>query len=64
MILEGHVAPQELALRVVVVEDVEPRCLVPLGVDALVIPLGDIDIVVLELEQMQLDVVEDKVLDR
>ena len=64
MILEGHVAPQELALLVVVVEDVEPRRLVPLGVDALVLPLGDIDVVVLELEQTQLDVVEDEVLAR
>ena len=32
LILEGHVAPQELAVLVVVVEDVEPRCLVPLDV--------------------------------
>ena len=49
--LEGHVAPQELALHVVVVEDVEPRRLVPLGVDALVLPLGAVVVVVLELEQ-------------
>ena len=65
MILEGHVAPQELVLHVVVVvEDVEPRRLVPLGVDALVLPLGVVVIVVLELEQTQLDVVEDEVLAR
>ena len=51
LILEGHVAPQELALLVVVVEDVEPRCLVPLGVDVLVLPLGAVDVVVLELEK-------------
>ena len=63
MILEGHVAPQELALYVVVVQDVEPRCLVALGVDVLVlILLGDVDVVVLELKQMQLGVVEDEVL--
>ena len=40
--LEGHVPPQELVLLVVVVEDVEPRRLVALGVDALVLLLlGD-----------------------
>ena len=61
LILEGHVAPQELALHVVVVEDVEPRRLVPLDVDALVLPLGDVDVVVLELVQKQLGVVEDEV---
>ena len=60
MILEGHVAPQELALLVVVVEDVEPRRLVPLGVDALVLPLGDEDIVLLELEQKQRGLSEDE----
>ena len=50
LILEGHVAPQELVLHVVVVvEDVEPRRLVPLDGDALVLPLGAIVIVVLEL---------------
>ena len=38
---------QEHVLHVVVVEDVEPRRLVPLDVDALVLPLGDIDVVVL-----------------
>ena len=48
LILEGHVAPQELALHVVVVEDVEPRRLVPLGVNALVLPLGAIVVVVLD----------------
>ena len=64
LILEGHVAPQELALLVVVVEDVEPRRLVPLGVDALILPLGVVAVVILELEQMQLDVVEDEVLAR
>ena len=47
LILEGHIAPQELVLHVVVVEDIEPRRLVPLDVDALVLPLGDIDVVVL-----------------
>ena len=63
MILEGHVAPQELALLVVVVDDVEPRRLVLLGVDALVLLLlGDKDIVVLKLEQMLLDLIEDEVL--
>ena len=64
MILEGHVAPQELELHVVVVEDVEPRRLVPLGVDALVLPLGDVDVVVLELVQKKLGVVEDELLAR
>ena len=61
MILEGHVAPQELALHVVVVEDVEPRCLVALGVDMLVVLLlGDEDVVVLELEPTLLDFIEDE----
>ena len=60
MILEGHVAPQELALHVVVVEDVEPRCLVTLCVDALVLPLGAIVVVVLELEQKRLGLLEDE----
>ncbi len=60
LILEGHVAPQQLALLVVVVEDVEPRRLVPLGVDALVLLLlGDKDVVVLELGQKRLDLIED-----
>ena len=60
MILEGHVAPQELALYVVVVEDVETRRLVPLGVDALVLLLGALVIAVLELEQKRLGVIEDE----
>ncbi len=61
LILEGHVAPQELALLVVVVEDVEPRRLVPLGVDALVLLLlDDEDVVVLELEQKRLGLIEDE----
>ena len=64
LILEGHVAPQEVVLHIVVVEDVEPRRLVPLDVDALVLPLGVVDVVVLELVQKQLGVVEDEVLDR
>ena len=54
MILEGHVAPQELALLVVVVEDVEPRRLVPLGVDALVLPLGAVVVVILEQKRLGL----------
>ena len=62
MILEGNVAPQELVLHVVVVEDVEPRHLVPLDVDALVLPLGAVVIVVLELAHKRLGVVEDEVL--
>ena len=63
MILEGHVAPQDLALHiVVVVEDVEPRHLVALGVDALVLPLGAIVVVVLELEQKRLGFCADEVL--
>ena len=60
MILEGHVAPQELALLVVFIEDVEPRRLAPLGVEALVLPLGAVVVVLLELEHTQLDVVEDE----
>ena len=59
MILEGHVAPQELVLLVVVVEDVEPRRLVPLGVDVLVLPLGVVVVAVLELEQKRLGLIED-----
>ena len=60
LILEGHVAPQELALHVVVVEDVEPRRLVLLGVGALVLPLGAVVVVVLELEQKRLGLIEDE----
>ena len=61
LILEGHVPPQELVLLVVVVEDIEPRRLVALGVDALVLPLlGDEDVVVLELGQKRLDLIEDE----
>ena len=59
--LEGHVPLQELVLLVVVVEDVEPRCLVALGVDVLVlILLGDEDVVFLELGQKRLDLIEDE----
>ena len=61
LILEGHVAPQELVFLVVVVEDVEPRRLVVVGVDALVLVLlGDEDVVVLELEQTLLGLIEDE----
>ena len=59
--LEGHIPPQELVLLVVVVvEDVEPRSLVPPDVDALILPLGDVDVVVLELEQKRLGLIEDE----
>ena len=59
--LEGHVPPQELVLLVVVVEDVEPRRLVALGVYALfLLLLGDEDVVVLELEQTRLGLIEDE----
>ena len=63
LILEWYVAPQELVLHVVVVEDVEPRRLVALGVDALVLLLGAVVVVVvvLELEKNSLGVVEDEV---
>ena len=44
--------------------DVEPRRVVPLDVDALILPLGAVVVVVLELVQKQLGVVEDKVLAR
>ena len=64
MILEEHVPPQELLLLVVVVEDVEPRRLVPLDVDVLILPLGDIDVVILELVQKDLGEVDDEVLAR
>ena len=47
-------------LHVVVVEDVEPRRLVLLGVDALVLLLGAVVIVVLELEQNPLGLIEDE----
>ena len=61
LILEGHIALQELVLHVVVVGDVGPRRLGPLGVDALVLLLlDDKDVVVLELEQMQLGLIEDE----
>ena len=62
LILEGHVAPQELVLHVVVVEDVEPRCLIHLDVVVLALPLGDVDVVVLELVQEGLGLVDDDVL--
>ena len=43
------------------VEDVEPRRLVALGVDALVfLLLGDKDVVVLDLGQKRLDLIEDE----
>ena len=60
MILEGHIAPQDLALHVVVVEDVGPRRLVALGVDAFVLPLGALVVVILELEQKRLGLIEDE----
>ena len=48
-------------LLVVVVEDVEPQRLVPLGIDALVLLLlDDEDVVVLELEQKRLGLIEDE----
>ena len=47
-------------LLVVVVEEVEPRRLVPLGVDALVLPLGTVVVVVLELEQKRLGLSADE----
>ena len=47
--LEGHVAPQVLVLQVVVVEDVEPRHLVRLGVGALALPRGYVDVAFLVL---------------
>ena len=37
--LEGHVAPQELVLHIVVVEDIEPRLRAHLDVVALALPL-------------------------
>ena len=49
--LKGHVVPQVLELQVVVVEDVEPRHLVRLGVGALALPLGDVDVAFLVLVQ-------------
>ena len=61
LILEGHIPPQELVLLVVVVEDVESRHLVALGVDALVLVLVDaVVVVVLELEQKRLGLIEDE----
>ena len=54
LILEGHVAPQELALHVVVVEDVEPQRLVPLGVDALVFLLVLLSLSFLSLSESDL----------
>ena len=50
LILEGHVAPQELVLHVVVVVDVEPRRFVHLDVVSLALPLHDVDIAILVLE--------------
>ena len=60
LILEGHDAPQELALHVVVVGDIEPRRLVPLGVDVLVLLLGALVVAFLELEQKRLGLIEDE----
>ena len=64
LILEGHIAPQEHVLDLVVVEDIEPRRLVHLDVVALALPLGDVDVVILELVQKDLGVVDDEVLAR
>ena len=64
LILEGNVAPQELVLHVVVVEDVEPRHLVRLDVVALALPLGDVDVAILELLQEELGVDDDDQLAR
>ena len=47
-------------LLVFVVEDVEPRRLVALGVHALVLPLGAVVVVVLELEQKRLGLIDDE----
>ena len=56
LILEGHVAPRELVLHVVVAEDIDPRCLVPLDVDAHVLPLHvGIVVAVLVLAQRPLE---------
>ena len=61
LILEGHVPPQEFVLLIVVVEDVDPRRLVPVGVDALVLLLlGAVVVVVLELEQKRLGLIENE----
>ena len=49
--LEGHVAPQVLVLQVVVVEDVEPRHLVRLGVGALALLVVGVGIAFLVLAQ-------------
>ena len=60
LILEGHVVPQALALLVVVVEDVEPRRLVVLGVDALALSLHVgvvVAILVLAHRPLEFDVV-------
>ena len=64
MTFEGHVAPQELVLHVVVVEDVEPRHLVRLDIVTLALPLADVDVVVLELVQEELGVDDVDVLAR
>ena len=58
LILGGHIAPQELALLVVVVEDAEPQRLVLLGVDALVLLLGTLVVAFLELGQKRVGLIE------
>ena len=64
LILEGHVAPLELFLHVVVVEDVELRRLIHLDVVALALPLGDVDVAFIVLVQEGLGFAEDDVLTR
>ena len=54
LILEGHVAPQELVLHVVLVLDIQPQRLVPLDVVVLALPLGDVDVAFLVLVQEEL----------
>ena len=64
LILEGHVAPQELVLHVVVVLDIEPRRLVRIDVVALALPLGEFDVAFLVLVQEELGFGDDDVLAR
>ena len=64
LILEGHVAPQELVLHVVVVEDVELRRLIRLDVDVLALSLGDIDVAFLVFALEGCGFVDDDVLAR
>ena len=62
--IRGHIAPQVLELRIVIVLDIEPRRLVRLDVVVLALPLRDVDVAFLKLVQKDLGIDDDDVLAR